>query len=53
MKSLNDSLEEYKKIEYNKNSLQSYARFLERLKTFEVIIESFRNHRKFGYFELY
>jgi len=36
MNSLNDSLEECKKINFNTKSLQSYEKYLQRLKTFEV-----------------
>ena len=36
MKSLNDSFEEFKKINMNKKNMQSYDKYLQRLRTFEV-----------------
>jgi hypothetical protein len=42
MHSLNDSLEECKKINFNTKSLQSYEKYLQRLKTFEVNIPKFK-----------
>lgn len=41
MESLNDSFEQYKKINLNCKSLQSYEKHLQRLKTFEVSILKF------------
>ncbi len=37
MNSLNDSLDELRKINFNTKSLQSYDKYLQRLKTFEAI----------------
>ena len=41
MNSLNDSLDECKKINFNTKSLQSYEKYLQRLKTFEVYMSKF------------
>ena len=42
MKSLNDSYEEFKKINMNKKNLQSYEKYIQRLKTYEVT----KNYKK-------
>lgn len=41
MKSLNESLNEYKKIKLNSKSMQSYEKYLHRLRTFEVFFLNF------------